>query len=105
MTDFVKVARVEDIPPDGRLYCDFAEESVIIFNVDGRFYCIADVCTHDEAPLEDAELDGYDIICPRHGACFDIRTGAVGCLPATKPIPTYAVKVENGDIYVASPDA
>jgi len=104
VAEFVKVARVGDIPPGERLWHDFEYETVVIFNVDGEFYCIADLCTHDDGPLEDGDLDGYSIECPRHGACFDIRTGAALSMPATVPVPTYAIKVENGDIYVESPD-
>ncbi len=104
MTEFVKIARVEDIPPGQRLWHDFMEETVVVFNVDGEFFCIADRCTHDDGPLEDGELEDHEIECPRHGARFDIRTGRALCLPATSPVPTFAVKVENGDIYVESPD-
>jgi len=104
MTEFIKIARVEDIPPGERLWHDFAEETVVVFNVGGEFFCIADRCTHDDGPLEDGELDDHEIECPRHGARFDIRTGKALSLPATSPVPTFAVKVENGDIYVESPD-
>jgi len=104
MTEFVKIARVEDIPPGHRLWHDFLEETVVVFNVGGEFFCIADRCTHDNGPLEDGELEDHEIECPRHGARFDIRTGQVLSLPATSPVPTFAVKVEDGDIYVESPD-
>lgn len=104
MTEFVKVARAEDIPPGGRLWHEFEEETVVIFNVDGEFYCIADVCTHDGGPLEDGELVGYKVECPRHGACFDVRTGDALTLPAVEPVLTYLVKVKDGDVYVESPD-
>ena len=104
MAKFVKVGAVADVPPGERLFYDFEEESVIVLNVDGEFYCIADLCSHDDGPLEDGELDGFSIECPRHGACFDIRTGAVLSLPATSPIPHFAVKIENGSIFVESPD-
>ena len=104
MTEFVKVARVEDIPPGERKFHDFDYDTVIILNVGGEFYCIADLCSHDDGPLEDGPLDGYSIECPRHGACFDVRTGAVLALPATSPIPTYEVKVEDGDIYIENLD-
>jgi len=105
MTKFVKVAKVQDIPPGGRRWYDFEEESVIVFNVGGHFYCVADLCSHDDGPLEDGELEGYEVECPRHGARFDIRTGKALCLPATSPIPAYEVKVEGDDVYVESPDA
>lgn len=104
MTEFIKIARVEDIPPGERLWYEFEEETVVVFNIGGIFYCIADLCTHDGGPLEDGELDGCEVECPRHGARFDVRTGKALCLPATSPVPTFAVKVEDGDIYVESPD-
>ena len=104
VSNFVKVARVEDIPAGEKIWHEFEYETVIILNVDGEFYCIADLCSHDDGPLEDGKVDGYSIECPRHGACFDVRTGNVLALPATAPIPTYQVKVENGDIYIENLD-
>ena len=104
MTEFVKVATTADLAPGERLFYDFDEETIILFNVNGEYYAIADLCSHDDGPLADGKLDGYSVECPRHGACFDIRNGKVLQLPATKPIPSYQVKVENGDILVESPD-
>ena len=104
LPNFVRVARVEDIPPGGRLWYDFEEETVVIFNVKGQFYAIADVCTHDGGPLEDGELDCYEVECPRHGARFDVRTGAAVALPTVAPVATYEVKLEEGYVYVESPD-
>lgn len=104
MTSFIKVAAVEDIPPGARLHVQLEDESIIVMNMDGEFYCIADLCTHDGGPLEDGDLVDHQIVCPRHGACFDIRTGRVTRLPATDPIPTYEVKVENGALYIQEPE-
>lgn len=104
MTEWVKIANVEDIPSGGRIWHEFEEETVIVLNVNGKFYCIADLCSHDDGSLEDGELNEYAIECPRHGACFDVRTGNVLSMPATSPIPTYAVKVEDGSVFVESPD-
>lgn len=101
---FVKVATIHDIPPGERSWFDFEEETLIVFNVDGEFFCIADICTHDGGPLEDGDLDGYEVICPRHGARFDIRTGAAVQFPAVTGVPTYMVKVDGEDLYVESPD-
>lgn len=104
MSQFVKVAHINDLPPGQRLWHEFEYETVILFNINGTVYCIADLCTHDNAPLEDGELDGYEVECPRHGARFDVRDGRALCLPAVTPVPTYQVKIENDDIYVESPD-
>ncbi len=104
MTEFVKVAHVHDIPPGERLFYEFAEETVIIFNVGGKYYCIADLCTHDEGPLEDGILEGFEVECPRHGARFDIRSGKATCFPATEPVPTFQVEVRGDHVYVAPPN-
>jgi 3-phenylpropionate/trans-cinnamate dioxygenase ferredoxin subunit len=105
MTEFVKVASTGDIAPGERLWLEFEEETVVLFNVNGTYYCIADVCTHDGGPLEDGELEGYEVECPRHGARFDVRSGAALCLPAVTPVPTFEVKVDGEDIYIEDPDA
>jgi 3-phenylpropionate/trans-cinnamate dioxygenase ferredoxin subunit len=72
--------------------------------VDGEYYCIEDVCTHDGGPLGDGNLFEHCIECPRHGALFDIRDGSVLSMPAVVPVPTFKVKVEGDDIFVESPD-
>ena len=104
MTKFVKVAPVTEIPSGSRCWFDFEEETVVIFNVNDHYYAIADLCTHDDGPLEDGDLHDHQIECPRHGARFDIRTGAAISLPATSPVPTYEVMVEDGYVFVESPD-
>lgn len=104
MTKLIPVVREDALPPGSRLHFDLEEESVIILNINGHYYCIADLCTHDGGPLEDGEVVDCQIECPRHGARFDIRTGAVTRLPATDPIPVFAVKVEDGIIFVEAPD-
>lgn len=104
MTTFVRVAAVEEIPPGHRLWYEFEEDTVIVFNVNGEFYCIADLCSHDGGPLEGGELINCEIECPRHGARFDIRSGRPTALPAVDPIPSYEVRVEDGMVYVESPD-
>jgi 3-phenylpropionate/trans-cinnamate dioxygenase ferredoxin subunit len=101
---FVKVANVDDLRPGERLFMDFEYVTLVIFNVEGEYYAIEDVCTHDGGPVGEGPLDGYAIVCPRHGAMFDIRDGAVLMMPAVVPIPTYAIRVENGEIWVESPD-
>ncbi len=104
MSHFVKITKLENIPPGARYHHEFAEETVVILNTGGQLYCIADLCTHDDGPLEDGLLEGCEIECPRHGARFDIRTGKATQFPAVAPVPTYAVKVVDGYVYVAAPE-
>ena len=104
MTNFVKVAQTADIPSGSRFWVEFEEETLVIFNVNDHYYAIADLCTHDDGPLEDGELQDHEVECPRHGARFDIRSGAALSLPATSAVPTYQVKVEGDIIYVENPD-
>lgn len=104
MTEFVKVAKINELPPGTRKLVHFEEVTVAIFNLNGQYYCIEDVCTHDGGPVAEGELDGFAIECPRHGALFDIRDGAVLSMPAVTPVPTYEVKIEGEDIFVESPD-
>lgn len=103
MTDFIKVAKLSDIPSDGRLEVEYEDDDVGIFNLDGELYAISDICTHDDGPLLEGELDGDCILCPRHGARFNIKTGAQ-TMPAFSPVPLYHVKVEGDDILIAPKD-
>lgn len=105
MTEFVKVATRDEVAPGTRKLIDFEAVTVALFNINDQYYCIEDVCTHDGGPVAEGELDGYAIACPRHGAEFDVRDGRVLSMPAVVPVPTYEVRVEGDDIYIASPDA
>jgi 3-phenylpropionate/trans-cinnamate dioxygenase ferredoxin subunit len=97
---FVTVAKVGEIPEGGVKIVRLEDQSVAVFNVGGAFYAMDDICTHDGGPLAEGTLEGDIIECPRHGAKFNVRTGAVVCLPATAPVPTYAVRVVGDDIQV-----
>jgi 3-phenylpropionate/trans-cinnamate dioxygenase ferredoxin subunit len=97
---FVTVARVGDIPEGGVKVVYVDAVAVAVFHVGGEYFAMEDVCTHDGGPLAEGTLAGHVIECPRHGARFDIRTGAVKAMPATSPVPTYAVRVQDGDILV-----
>jgi 3-phenylpropionate/trans-cinnamate dioxygenase ferredoxin subunit len=79
------------------------DQLVAVFHVGGRYYAMDDVCTHDGGPLAEGVLDGNEIECPRHGARFDVRTGAVLCMPATAPVPVHEIRVVDDQIQVAWP--
>jgi len=102
MTNYIKVARADEIAPGEKKIVEVDGILVVLVNLDGEFYAIEDVCTHDGGPLGEGELDGHQLICPRHGARFDARTGDALTMPAFEPAPTYEVKVEGGDILIAA---
>lgn len=91
-------AQSELLPGEFKVACD-GDVPIAVFNIDGELYAIEDVCTHDGGELAGGELHGYEIECPRHGARFDVRTGAVLCAPAYEPIAKFPVKVEDGIVH------
>ena len=97
---YVPVARVGEIPEGGVKVVYVEDVAVAVFHADGAYHAIEDLCTHDGGPLAEGELEGCIIACPRHGAQFDIRTGAVLSMPATAPVPRFDVRVEGGEIQV-----
>ena len=105
MSEFVRVAALSEIPDPGKNVYEVDDRFVVVIHAGGQVYCIDDVCTHDDGPLGDGDLDGYAIVCPRHGAKFDIRTGAVLAMPATQPTLVHEVKVEGDSIFVRIKDA
>ena len=92
---YYPVCSVEDLPNGERLFIELGDEPVVIFNIAGDFYAIADVCTHDDGPLGEGEIEDHEIVCPRHGARFDVRTGEVLALPAVKGVPSYPIRVKD----------
>ncbi|HYM80447.1 MAG TPA: non-heme iron oxygenase ferredoxin subunit [Candidatus Limnocylindria bacterium] len=98
--DFVTVAKVGEIPEGGVKVVRFGDQPVAVFHIDGGYYALDDICTHDGGELASGTIDGDVVECPRHGARFDIKTGAVLSLPAIVPVPTYEVRVEGDEIKV-----
>ena len=99
-TGFVTVAKVGEIPEGGVKVVRLGDQSVALFHIDGGYYALDDICTHDGGELASGTIDGGVIECPRHGARFDIKTGDVLSLPAVVPVPTYAVRIEGDEIQV-----
>jgi len=92
MIEYTTVAQVDEIPDGARKVVEVGEYAVLVVNVDGEYYAIEDVCTHDGNELSDGDLVGHTVECSRHGARFDLRTGK-GTFPA--------VRVEGGAVQVA----
>ncbi|MGA9150615.1 MAG: non-heme iron oxygenase ferredoxin subunit [Candidatus Nitrosopolaris sp.] len=98
--DFVKVAETKDIQSTKMKAVEVAGENICLINVEGKYYAIGNVCTHEGGPLAEGTLEGYEVECPWHGSKFDIRTGKVTRPPADEPESTYEVKVEGNDILI-----
>jgi len=101
--DFIEVATASEVISGERLYLNVGDKSLVIFNIAGQFFAIGDVCSHDDGPVGEGDLEGYKIICPRHGARFDVRTGKALQMPAVVDIPAYPIRVEDGQIKVGIP--
>lgn len=100
MAKWIRVASTNEIPAGEGRYFDVDGEPVAVFHVDGQFYAISDVCTHEEASLAEGELEGEIVECALHGARFNVRTGEVVALPATVPVQTFPVRVVGNDVEV-----
>ncbi len=100
MGDFVRVATVGELPDPGATVVEVDGDVIALFHVDGAFHALDDVCTHDGGPLASGELTGHKVACPRHGAKFDIRTGAALSMPAVRATRAHDVKVEDGGVWV-----
>jgi 3-phenylpropionate/trans-cinnamate dioxygenase ferredoxin subunit len=94
------IAKRSEVPPGTTKRVEVDGTEVLLCNCDGELYAIEDVCTHDGGALDQGELEGCIIECPRHGATFDVRTGAALTLPATVPLSTYRVRVEGDDVFI-----
>jgi len=104
MSPFVKVATRGELPAGSKKLVEVDGRAIAVFNVDGAFHAIDDVCTHDGGPLAEGELVGCEIECPRHGARFDVRTGRPLRMPAVEPVAVHATEVRGDDVYVAIDD-
>jgi len=100
MADWVTVAAVGELAPGGCKVADVDGAAIAVFNINGEYFAIEDVCTHDGGELANGQLDGDQIICPRHGARFCVRTGEALSAPAYEPTATFPVRIDNGAIQV-----
>lgn len=100
MAEWVNVAPDEELPPGTFRTVDVDGVQIAVFNVDGEYYAIEDVCTHDGGTLTGGTVEGDEVMCPRHGAHFSLKTGAALSPPAYEPVATFPVRVENGMVQV-----
>lgn len=101
--EYVSVASIDELADGERLIFEIGDLTVALFNLGGQYYAIADLCSHDDGPVAEGELEGLEIVCPRHGARFNMETGEALTLPAVVDIPAYPVRVLGDDIQIGLP--
>ena len=100
LAGWTRVCQLEELAPGGHLVVDVDGIDAAVFNVEGEIFAIEDVCTHDGAQLTGGPLDGCEIICPRHGARFCLRTGEALTPPAYEATAVLPVRIDDGMVYV-----
>ena len=100
MSNWTKVATLEDCPPGSLHSVMVGMDPVVMANVDGTIYAVSDRCSHEDLPLSDGEMEGDVIVCQYHGARFDVTSGAPRGLPAVKPIKSFPVEIREDGIYI-----
>ena len=103
MSEWTDVCAVEELAPDEHHIVDLDGVEVAVFNIDGDYRAIEDVCTHDGGELAHGPVEGCEVICPRHGARFCLKTGEALTPPAYEPVETFPVRVDNGMIQTRDP--
>jgi len=101
--EFLEIAPADQLPEGERLYIEVGGKQIVLFNLAGKLFAIGDICSHDNGPVGDGEIEENEIICPRHGGRFDIRSGKATSLPAVVNIPAYPVRVVEGMIEIGMP--
>lgn len=103
-TEWVEAATVEEFDSTDRKRIDLGGMNKIgLFKVNDDFFAVNAFCTHARVEMTEGDLDEYELMCPLHGAVFDIRDGSVCAPPAFKSVQTYPTKVENGKVFIQAP--
>ena len=106
MSDWINVAKTEEFLPGQTRLVDIDDIYIAVFNIDGDYFAIENVCSHDGSALviegleSTTRVNGDDITCPHHGARFCIKTGVALCPPAYEPVSKFPTKIVNGMVKV-----
>jgi 3-phenylpropionate/trans-cinnamate dioxygenase ferredoxin component len=101
---WIDLAAAYAVPRGERRAYAVADRYVAVYNLQGELYAIDDLCTHDGGSLADGPVEGTEVICPRHGARFCLRTGAALTPPAYEPVTTYPLRVSAGRLEIGLPE-
>ncbi len=100
---FYRIAPVDEFPRGERLFLEINGNPIVLFSIADEFLATGDLCTHDGGAIGEGELNGEEIVCPRHGARFNLRTGKALSLPAVVGIPVYPVRIVDDFIEIGLP--
>lgn len=100
MTDFVTVSINDELNDGEGQVVEAGGHTIALFRVDGAFYAIGNECTHAGGPLGEGDLDGTTVICPWHGARFDITSGEVLEQPAGESVTEYEIRIDDDEVQV-----
>ena len=95
---WIKIGKLDDLPK--RSCFHHKKKGYAVFKLDDQVYVLDDICSHEYSRLSEGEIWEEDVYCPKHGSRFSIKTGAVVNLPATRPVKSYEVKIESGEVYL-----
>lgn len=101
--EYFEIIPASELPNGERLFIEIEGRSLVIFNIAGQYFSIADICSHDNGPVGEGDLEGFNVVCPRHGGEFDVRSGKAVQLPVVEDIPAYPVQVRDGTIFIGIP--
>lgn len=104
---WVEAAQLSAFRPGPRQQCLAVElegHPVALFKVDDAYYALDDICSHEYSRLSEGEIWDGEVYCAKHGSRFDLATGAAHGLPATEPVGSYEVKVQEGRLYLSWPE-
>jgi nitrite reductase/ring-hydroxylating ferredoxin subunit len=101
LAEFIRVAGVNEVPPGKGIVVEVSGRKIAVFNIDGDFFAIDNICAHRGGPLGEGVLRGTTVNCPWHGSGFDVTSGQVLGPPASTGVASYSTKVAEGGIWVA----
>ena len=104
VSKFQFACKLSELKPNLPRTIEVSDRFIVVVLLNGEVHCIEDLCTHDGGTFGDGELVGNCLVCPRHGAKFDVRTGEAACMPATEPTLVHDVRIENDNVLVCLKD-
>ena len=103
MSDWLEITTINALNNGEHILVDLEGTDVAVFKLEDQFYAIEDVCTHDGTEIACGKIEGFDIICPRHGARFCLKTGAAKSAPAYENIYCFPVRIVEEKVFIRDP--